>query len=182
MASLKDTIVLGKLTVTDKIIKSGGTSNQILLANGDTANLSNFGGGSVTKVAFTSGDGISLTGDTEITESGTLTISHANTSDKSSLAANGRTYITGLTIDQFGHVTDYETGTETVTNTWRGIQNNLTSDSTTESLSAAQGKALKALVDGKANTEHGTHVTTATVKNALGTGSGTTKFLREDGT
>ena len=29
---------------------------------------------------------------------------------------------------------------------------------------------------------HGTHVTTATVKSALGTGTGTTKFLREDGT
>jgi hypothetical protein len=29
---------------------------------------------------------------------------------------------------------------------------------------------------------HGTHVTAATVKSALGTGSGTTKFLREDGT
>lgn len=37
----------------------------------------------------------------------------------------------------------------TDTNTWRGIQNNLTSDSTSDSLSAAQGKALKALVDGK---------------------------------
>lgn len=34
-------------------------------------------------------------------------------------------------------------------NSWRGIQNNLTSDSTTESLSAAQGKALKTAVDGK---------------------------------
>ena len=39
-------------------------------------------------------------------------------------------------------------------NTWRGIQNNLTSDSTTESLSAAQGKELKRLVDGKAATSH----------------------------
>jgi len=38
----------------------------------------------------------------------------------------------------------------TDTNTWRGIQNNLTSDSTTDSLSAAQGKVLKGLVDGKA--------------------------------
>lgn len=38
----------------------------------------------------------------------------------------------------------------TDTNTWRGIQNNLSSDSTTESLSAAQGKRLKGLVDGKA--------------------------------
>lgn len=37
----------------------------------------------------------------------------------------------------------------TDTNTWRGIQNNLTSDSTTDSLSAAQGKVLKGLVDGK---------------------------------
>ena len=37
----------------------------------------------------------------------------------------------------------------TDTNTWRGIQNNLTSDSTSDSLSAAQGKILKGLVDGK---------------------------------
>ena len=42
----------------------------------------------------------------------------------------------------------------TDTDTWRGIQNNLTSDSTTDSLSAAQGKALKTLVDGKAATGH----------------------------
>lgn len=42
----------------------------------------------------------------------------------------------------------------TDTNTWRGIQNNLTSDSTSDSLSAAQGKALKALVDSKAASSH----------------------------
>lgn len=35
----------------------------------------------------------------------------------------------------------------TDTDTWRGIQNNLTSDSTSDSLSAAQGKALKTLID-----------------------------------
>lgn len=44
--------------------------------------------------------------------------------------------------------------TPTDTNTWRGIQNNLTSDSTTDSLSAAQGKALKSLVDGKSDSGH----------------------------
>lgn len=38
--------------------------------------------------------------------------------------------------------------------TWRGIQNNLTSGSTTDSLSAAQGKVLKGLVDGKAASSH----------------------------
>lgn len=42
----------------------------------------------------------------------------------------------------------------TDTNTWRGIQNNLTSDSTSDSLSAAQGKALKGLIDGKAPNGH----------------------------
>lgn len=39
----------------------------------------------------------------------------------------------------------------TDTNTWRGIQNNLTSNSTSDSLSAAQGKVLKGLIDSKAN-------------------------------
>ena len=44
---------------------------------------------------------------------------------------------------------DGTTGTITTQDTWRGIQNNLTSDSTSDSLSAAQGKVLKGLVDGK---------------------------------
>lgn len=49
------------------------------------------------------------------------------------------------------------------------------------------GKALSGNITlnytdvGAAPASHGTHVTTATVKSALGTGSGTTKFLREDG-
>lgn len=41
-------------------------------------------------------------------------------------------------------------------NTWRGIQNNLTSTSTTDSLAAAQGKILKGLIDKKASYEEGT--------------------------
>ena len=40
------------------------------------------------------------------------------------------------------------------TDTWRGVQNNLTSDATDQSLSAAQGKALKGLIDGKAAASH----------------------------
>ncbi len=40
------------------------------------------------------------------------------------------------------------------TNSWRGIQNNLSSDSTSDSLSAAMGKELKNLVDGKASASH----------------------------
>ncbi len=44
----------------------------------------------------------------------------------------------------------------TDTNTWRGVQNNLTSDSTNDSLSAAQGKVLKTLIDGKLPLSGGT--------------------------
>ena len=39
-------------------------------------------------------------------------------------------------------------------NTWRGIQDNLTSTATDQSLSANQGKVLKGIVDGKANASH----------------------------
>ena len=46
--------------------------------------------------------------------------------------------------------------TPPTSNTWRGIQNNLTSDSTTDSLAAAQGKALKSLIDGKLSLAGGT--------------------------
>ena len=42
----------------------------------------------------------------------------------------------------------------TDTNTWRPVVDNLTSDSTTSSLSAKQGKVLKALIDGKSNSDH----------------------------
>ena len=47
------------------------------------------------------------------------------------------------------------TFTFAATDTWRGIQDNLNSTSTTESLSANQGKFLKAAIDGKAAYNHG---------------------------
>ena len=42
----------------------------------------------------------------------------------------------------------------TDTNTWRPVQNNLTSTSTTDSLSANQGRILKGLIDSKAPSSH----------------------------
>lgn len=96
---------------------------------------------------------ITIKGENGLTGNGTLssdvTLSHANTSTQTSISANGRTYITGVALDDYGHVTGLTTGAETVTNTWRGIQDNLTSTSTTDSLSAKQGKELKTLVDDK---------------------------------
>lgn len=40
------------------------------------------------------------------------------------------------------------------TNTWRGVQDNLTSTATDQSLSANQGRVLKGMIDGKANSSH----------------------------
>ncbi len=76
--------------------------------------------------------------------------------------ANGAYYTQICFIDNISYRRFCNNGTWTSwtqdkltdTNTWRGIQNNLTSDSTDQSLSAAQGKALKALIDGKAAASH----------------------------
>lgn len=65
----------------------------------------------------------------------------------------------------------------TDTNTWRGIQDNLTSNSKDQSLSAAQGKALKTLVDGKAAAGH-TH---NSVKDAGNNSSNTTFAYSKSG-
>jgi hypothetical protein len=40
---------------------------------------------------------------------------------------------------------------------------------------------IATVLSSKADIDHGTHVTAATVKHALGTGTGTSKYLREDG-
>lgn len=45
-------------------------------------------------------------------------------------------------------------GVVTINSTWRPVVDNLTSDSTTSSLSAKQGRVLKALIDGKSNSGH----------------------------
>ena len=45
-------------------------------------------------------------------------------------------------------------GVVTINSTWRPVVDNLTNNSTTSSLSAKQGKVLKALIDGKSNSDH----------------------------
>lgn len=62
---------------------------------------------------ITAGNGLTGGGDL----SANRTISHADTSSVSNVTANGRKYITGLTFDDYGHVTGTTTGTETVTDT-----------------------------------------------------------------
>ena len=124
--------------------------------NGTTIN--NSGVRAVTAGASANKINVNTNGNTN-----TITINNVANATSAGKATNdsagqqiNTTYIKGLSVS--GKVITYTkgdgtTGTITTqdTNTWRGIQNVLTSDSTTDSLSAAQGKALKELVDGKAD-------------------------------
>jgi hypothetical protein len=61
-----------------------------------------------TNTTYTAGAGLTLTG-TEFT--------HTDTSSVTNLTTSSRRYVSALTFDTYGHVTAYETGTETVTDT-----------------------------------------------------------------
>lgn len=132
--------------------------------------------------------GLTISGTTKGTFSGSLsgnasTATSATTASKLSTSAGSAaqpvyfkdgvpvatTYTLNKTVPADAKFTD--------TNTWRGIQNNLTSNSTDQSLSAAQGKALKTLVDGKAAVGH-TH---NSVKDAGNNSSNTTFAYSKSG-
>ena len=73
---------------------------------------------------YTAGQGIALDGSNEFTVAAgsgltqeTNGLAHNDTSSQSSLTASSRTYVTGVTLDTFGHVTGLTTATETVTDT-----------------------------------------------------------------
>ena len=124
--------------------------------NGTTIN--NSGVRAVTAGASANKININTNGNTN-----TITIDNVANAVSASKAASdsagqqiNTTYIKELSVS--GKVITYTkgdgtTGTITTqdTDTWRGIQNVLTSDSTTDSLSAAQGKILKGLVDSKSD-------------------------------
>ena len=81
---------------------------------------------------------------------GTATLTAAKF--KGALEGNASTASNASKVNGHTVNSDVPSGAKfTDTNTWRGIQDNLTSTSTSESLSANQGRVLKGLVDGKAN-------------------------------
>lgn len=84
--------------------------------------------GTVTSVKIEAGDGVTVDNSNAITSSGTRIISHGDTSDVEDVTASSRTYVTGLTFDDFGHVTGVTTGKETVTNSDTKVTQALKSD------------------------------------------------------
>lgn len=86
-----------------------------------------------------------------------VTAGTAQGSASATLSWGGTFTIPTVTYDSHGHITNKGTTTMTMPanpNTWRGVQNNLTSTATDQSLAAAQGKVLKDLIDGKAASSH----------------------------
>ena len=145
--------------------------------NIDGTTINNSGVRAVTAGASANKINVNTNGNTN-----TITINNVANATSASKATSdsvgqqiNTTYIKGLSVS--GKVITYTKGdgtTGTITtqdsNTWRGIQNVLTSDSTTESLSAAQGKVLKGLVDGKADkatTLAGYGITDAKIANGV---------------
>ena len=94
--------------VGDTFISDG--SAWVLIPSGDEPS------GTVTSVGITNGGGLSVSG-SPVTSSGTITVSHGDTSSQASSSNSGRTYIQSVTLDDYGHVTGLSTATETVTNT-----------------------------------------------------------------
>lgn len=115
-------------------------------------------------ITFTKGDGTT----------GTITTQDTNTTygvfkGATSSAAGGAGLVPAPGTSNVNQYLKGDGTWGTPSNTWRGIQNNLTSDSTNDSLAAAQGKALKALVDGKAASNHTHTKSQITDFPALGT-------------
>ena len=162
---------LGDLFISD------GT-DWVLIPSGDKPS------GTVTNVAVSNGGGLSVSG-SPITSSGTITISHADTSSQESITASGRTYVTGVTLDTYGHVTGLTTGTETVTDTDRYVNSaSFADDSTNNNVKMTLTRAGSDTATVTANIPKVSSTSAGVVPKgaSVSTQSQTTKFLREDGT
>lgn len=113
------------VSTTPQLTVTSGTAGDVSLAIDIASSISNGGTGLVTSdLVYDYIDGLDLvnsliagSGITVSSATGNVTVSHSDTSSVSNLIGSGRTYVTGLTFDTFGHVTGVTTGTETVVDT-----------------------------------------------------------------
>jgi hypothetical protein len=123
----------GAVTITNSdrgssqsIFKNFAVSGQsTVVADGNDDTLTLAAGSNVTITTNASTDTITIAStdtNTTYTAGAGLTLSstefsHSDTSSVTNLTTSSRRYVTALTFDTYGHVTGYETGTETVTDT-----------------------------------------------------------------
>ena len=113
------------VSTTSQLTVTSGTSGDVSLAIDVAPSISNGGTGLVTSdLVYDYVNGLNLvnsliagSGIIVSSATGNVTVSHADTSSVSNVVASGRTYLTGLTFDTFGHVTGVTTGIETVVDT-----------------------------------------------------------------
>ena len=193
-------------TYSSKAAASGGTDVS-LVTTGEKAiwNAKTSNTGTVTSVAASGSGGITISG-SPVTTSGTISVGlNLNTainglSTGDSVPADNdyviTQYVNGGTTTTTYHrrpiskIWDYikskitktvvtdalgYTPPTTDTNTWRPVSDSVSSTSSSDCASSKAVKTAYDLANGKVS------CTTANVKSALGTGSGTSKYLREDG-
>ena len=145
------TLAYSSATITDnKVTQNAVTSSDYTNWRSLVFSASNSGTEGFTPSTTT--DGVFITNTLSVQpSSGTIRA----TKFKGALEGNASTASNASTVN--GHTVNANVPSNakfTDTNTWRPIQDNLTSTSTSESLSANQGRVLKGLVDGKANSSH----------------------------
>lgn len=96
---------------TGQLSVSRGGTGQSTFTNGQLL-IGNTTGNTLSKATLTAGTDIDITNG-----SGSITITHADTSTQASSTNTGRTYIQSVGLDGRGHVTNLSTATETVTDT-----------------------------------------------------------------
>lgn len=136
--------------IVTSLPNSGNTNGDVVLYgnkeyvwNTDTwVELGDEGSHALKTITISAGSGLTGGGTLEANR----TISHGDTSTQASIAADGRRYITGVTLDDYGHVTGLTTNTETVTNTTYTIA---TGDSNGQiKVTPSSGTAYNVLVKG----------------------------------
>lgn len=161
--------------VGDTFISDG--SAWVLIPSGDEPS------GTVTSVDVSNGGGLSVSG-SPVTTSGTITISHADTSSQASVNNSGRTYIQDITLDTYGHVTGIASATETVTNTDRYVNSaSFANDDTNSNVKMTLTRAGSDTATVTANIPKVSSSSAGVVPKgaAVSSQSISTKFLREDG-
>ena len=163
------------------LTKTSSANTWELIPSGDEPS------GTVTSVAISNGGGLSVSG-SPITSSGTITISHADTSSQASVNNSGRTYIQDITLDTYGHVTGIASATETVVNTDRYVNSAAFADATSADANNPVKMTLtRAGSDTASVTAYIPKVSSSSAGvapkgAAVSSQSQSTKFLREDGT